>query len=60
MGSQEEGQLPALAPESVGGPWVGVLWLCLPLSPCQPCGWAGFPGGASLAAACPCSGSGEC
>lgn len=60
MGFQEEGQLPALAPGSMGGPWAGMLWLCLPLSPCQPCKRAGSPAGASLTAACPCLGCGEC
>lgn len=60
MGSQEAGQLPALSAGTVGGPWAGMLWLCLPLSPCQPCRQAGSPAGASLAAACPYPGCREC
>lgn len=60
MSPQEEGQLPALAPGSVGCLWAGMPWLCLPFSPCLPCRWAGSPARASLAAACPCPGCGEC
>uniref|UniRef100_A0A8C0BFE9 DnaJ heat shock protein family (Hsp40) member B2 n=1 Tax=Buteo japonicus TaxID=224669 RepID=A0A8C0BFE9_9AVES len=58
VGSREEGQFPAPAAGSVRCPRAGMPQLCLLLSPCLPCGWAGAPAGASLAAACPCPGWG--